>query len=348
MDQYDPSMDDDYSSESDGFEIVFDEGPATARANNDDMEVIEVPDVAAAAAAGPVIDENMNQGGEGLVMPVRKRKEPSPVWKCAERLEGGGARCKFCQKTLKTSCGSTSTIVQHLVTRHSDKEAVKVLNAAMRKKREATNVKRLKDQKRKSNKQPSILNFAKRRGVLDPLKKKRIDESLVKMTIAMNKPFLDVENPFFRQLMFNAEPNYLCPSRQKLTAWFDSTAEKVKEALKEEIIRDISEAGHNTISICTDHGTSADRFRSKKNAVTVARTTKDFKIKKDTLKLLVCEGSQTGAQIRKDVKQALIHGAGWREGVKINWVTDNESKQINARNPSKHQAVGLPTNHVGK
>ena len=58
MDQYDPSMDDDYSSESDGFEIVFDEGPA--RANNDDMEVIKVPDVAAAAAAGPVIDENMN------------------------------------------------------------------------------------------------------------------------------------------------------------------------------------------------------------------------------------------------------------------------------------------------
>ena len=100
MDQYDPSMDDDYSSESDGFEIVFDEGAArannddmeAARANNDDMEVIEVPDVAAAAAAGPVIDENMNQGGEGLVMPVRKRKEPSPVWKCAERLEGGGAR----------------------------------------------------------------------------------------------------------------------------------------------------------------------------------------------------------------------------------------------------------------
>ena len=80
---------------------------------------------------------------------------------------------------------------------------------------------------------------------MDPLKKKRMDEALVKMTIAMNKPFLDVENNFFRQVLLIAEPKYLCPSRQKLTASFDSTAKKVKEALKEEIMRDITEAGHN-------------------------------------------------------------------------------------------------------
>ena len=66
--------------------------------------------------------------------------------------------------------------------------------------------------------------------------------------------------------------NYYNVSHQKLTASFESTAKKVKEALKEEIMRDITEAGHNTISICTDLG-------AKKNAVTVARTTKDFKIK---------------------------------------------------------------------
>ena len=52
---------------------------------------------------------------------------------------------------------------------------------------------------------------------------------------------MDVENNFFRQVL----PNYLCPSHQKLTASFDSTAKKVKEALKEEIMRDITEAGHN-------------------------------------------------------------------------------------------------------
>ena len=70
--------------------------------------------------------------------------------------------------------------------------------------------------------------------------------------------------------------------------------------------------------------------------MTVARTTKDFVIKKDTLKLIICEGSQTGAQIRKDVKQALVLGAGWKADWKINLVTDHEAKQINARDSNKH------------
>jgi len=182
---------------------------------------------------------------------------------------------------------------------------------------------------------------------MDPFKKKKLDEAIVKMTITMNKPFSDVENHFFRKVLFVAEPNYLCPSRTRNTSNFDSMAKKVKKDLEEEITKDITEAGHRTLTICTDHGTSSDKFRTKKNAVTVARTTKDFVIKKDTLKLMVCEVPQTGAQIRKDVKKALMEGAGWKEGVKINWVTDNEAKQINARNPAKHQAVGLPTFHVG-
>ena len=78
----------------------------------------------------------------------------------------------------------------------------------------------------------------------------------------------------------------------------------------------------------------------------MARTTKDFVIKKDTLKLITCEGSQTGLQIRKDIKQVLIKCAAWKEGVKINRVTDNEAKRINARDPFKHQEVGLPTFHT--
>ena len=43
----------------------------------------------------------------------------------------------------------------------------------------------------------------------------------------------------------------------------------------------------------------------------------------------------------------MINCAGWKEGVKINWVTDNEAKQINARDPLKHREVDLPTFHTG-
>ena len=304
-----------------------------------------------------VVDENENaisvSDGESeaeadLIMPIRKSKDPSPVWTCADRVEGGGAKCRFCPTIIKCTKGSTSTIVNHLIKKHRNKAAVKDLEEAIEKKRGAVKLKRLQDQKKKiMNAQPSILNFSTRRGIIDSFKKKKLDEAIVKMIVLMNKPFSDVENPFFRQVLFTAEPNYLCPSRHKVTALFDDMAKKIKEDLKLEITKDIEEAGHFTLNICSDHGTSSDRHMTKKNAVTVARTTKDFVIKKDTLKLITCEGSQTGLQIRKDIKQALIFGAGWKEGVKINWVTDNESKQINARDPSKHQAVGLPTFHTG-
>jgi hypothetical protein len=114
--------------------------------------------------------------------------------------------------------------------------------------------------------------------------------------------------------LFIAEPNYICPSRPRHTRNFDKAAVKVKDDLKKEIIRDVNEAGHKTVSITSDHGTSSDTYRTKKNAVTLARTTKNFVIKKDTITLINCEGSQTGAKIRDDVKKALILGAGWLRG----------------------------------
>ena len=60
---------------------------------------------------------------------------------------------------------------------------------------------------------------------------------------------------------------------------------------------------------------------TKENAVTVARTTKDFVIKKDIVKMLVCKEVQTGKQIRTEVKKALEEGAGL-----VDWVTDGEAK----------------------
>ena len=197
------------------------------------------------------------------------------------------------------------------------------------------------------NKQPSILNFSKRRGLMDPMKKKKLDAALVRMTIGMNRPFDDVENHYLREVLHVAEPNYLAPSRRTHTVHFDSEAVVVQLNLMKDIVKDVNEAGHKTINITSDHGTSSDQFRTKKNALTVARCTKDFIIKKDIVKMIKCEGSQTGQKIREDVKQALQEQAGWEAGWTVNWVTDNESKQVNARHPNKHPEVGLETNYTG-
>ena len=51
--------------------------------------------------------------------------------------------------------------------------------------------------------------------------------------------------------------------------------------------------------------------------------------------------------MREDVKKALSHGAGRKEDWTVNWVTDNESKQVNARDPTKHAQIGMKTNYTG-
>lgn len=81
--------------------------------------------------------------------------------------------------------------------------------------------------------------------------------------------------------------------------------------------------------------------------MTVARCDKDFVMKKDIIKMIKCDGSQTGKKIREDVKTELESKAGWKEDWSVNWTTDNEAKQVNARLPGKHPEVGLLTNYTG-
>ena len=281
-------------------------------------------------------------------MPKRKRKDQAPVWnQCALKVVGGG-KCKFCSKIYACTGGSTTTLVAHLKRKHSHLEEVKALIVQTSKKSEEVKLANIKKRKREASFQPSITNFTGRRGVIDPVKRRKLDDALVRMTIGMDQPFDNVENFYLREVLFIAEPNYICPSRPRHTRNFDKAALKVKDDLKKEIIRDVNEAGHKTVSITSDHGTSSDTYRTKKNAVTLARTTKNFVIKKDTITLINCEGSQTGAKIRDDVKKALIWGAGWEEDWTVNWVTDNESKQVNARDPTKHPQVGMKTYFTGK
>ena len=325
------------SNDSDSdFTVTMDEGEGEGECRDSDTEDEEAVEIS---------DRNHNFGE--LDMPQRKVKELSAVWKVAEKVEGG-AKCKFCKKIYKCAQGSTTNIISHMQSKHGNREEVKILISEQKKKKQRLKLKRLQsEQKRIDTNQPLISNFSNRRGLIDVLKRRKLDAALVKMTVCMNRPFSDVENHHFRNLLFIAEPNYIMPGRTRHTSNFDSEAVKVVEHLKKEITSDVTEAGHKTINITSDHGTSTDQFRTKKNALTVARCDKDFVIKKDIVMMIKCEGSQTGKKIRQDVKSELEAKAGWKDDWTVNWVTDNESKQVNARLPDKHPEVGLPTNYTG-
>ena len=334
--------------DSDDFCVTMDEeGEEQGEVGEEQGEVEEDDDVDNENGSEP---EGMDEATDNnnLEMPQRQIKKPAAVWNLAQRVEGG-ARCNLCEKTFKCDRGNTSNIMGHLRHKHRDRPEVQLFVKEQDAKKEKLKIKRLEKEKktRSRGNQPLIRNFSVKRGIMDPLKKKKLDEALVRMTICMNRPFEDVENHHFRNVLFIAEPNYIVPSRRRHTFQFDEAALKVEDELKKDISKDVIEAGHKTINITSDHGTSSDQFRTKKNALTVARCDDSFVIKKDIVKMIQCEGSQTGERIRQDVKKWLVQGAGWEPGWTVNWVTDNEAKQVNARMPGKHPGVGLPTTYTG-
>ena len=64
--------------------------------------------------------EEDNNNIAGLEMPKRKVKEPSAVWKLAERVQGG-AQCKICKKVFKCGQGNTTNIFSHIKSTHKDR-----------------------------------------------------------------------------------------------------------------------------------------------------------------------------------------------------------------------------------
>ena len=83
--------------------------------------------------------------------------------------------------------GSTSTLVAHVKSKHVKMDAVKELIGDIKRKREETErAKVIKKRKMEESKQPSILTFAGRRGAIDPVKKRKLDDALVQMTVGMD------------------------------------------------------------------------------------------------------------------------------------------------------------------
>ena len=108
--------------------------------------------------------EDDNNNLAGLEMPKRKKKVPAAVWKLADRVVGG-AKCKLCEKTFKCTQGNTTNIISHVQSKHRHKAEVQLLIKEQKTKREKLKLKRL---------QPLITNFSIRRGIMDPLKKRKM------------------------------------------------------------------------------------------------------------------------------------------------------------------------------
>ena len=79
--------------------------------------------------------------------------------------------------------------------------------------------------------------------------------------------------------LFEAKPNYFCLSHKMLTEKFDKMSEDVTCKLKKEFVEDVTKAGHYTIHLMSDHGTSNDILKTKKNVLILARTTDKMEIK---------------------------------------------------------------------
>ena len=178
------------------------------------------------------------------------------------------------------------------------------------------------------------------------MKKKKIEEAIVKFVVVENQPFHIIEKHSFRELLFAAEPGYVCPSEQKFRYMFDMYSEKQRKDFVKELQSDFEGVPVKCVQLTSDHGTSHDRFRSHKNVLTISRTTKDFRIKTDLVEIIDCSGSQTGEVIREDVKRCLDKIGRTNEWV-IDWVTDGESKQVSARGVGRHPRVNMKTHVTG-
>ena len=305
----------------------------------DDPEVI--PDTAD--------DEDDTENNSAVVPSVldsKKRKYTGEVWNCLSRLQEGGGKCNYCEKKFPMKDGSTSNANRHLLSAHFNEEAVKVLDKSLKGKQEAKKQK-IAEEKKKLASQPSLTSMIARKGPMDKIKKTKIDSSVVKWIIKTNKAFSVVDDPDFRRMMFEAQPNYICMSTNTVRNKFDKMSEDVSRDMKKEIIDDVTKAGHFTIHLMSDHGTSNDILKTKKNVLILSRTTEKMEIKTDTVAVIPSIGSQTGLQIRKDIKEAVTNEAGYDSSWTVCWVTDGAANVKNARKPGAHPSVEFPIHMDG-
>ena len=330
----------------DSQEFDEEENTIPTAGNSNEMNIQEVDDEGESEAEGDEPEED-GEDDDLFHVPSRKRKLISPVWDCGAAVKiDGGSKCTLCGKQFMSQTFNTSNLIKHIIDKHKNSEASSKLKVEMEvKKKKLEEVKKVKEKKLKETKklcQSSMLQFTSKVLPIDPIKKKRIEEAIIKYVIVENESLSVVEKHSFRNLLFQIEPSFICPSHTKFTGMVDNFVKSTREAFIKELAKDLLEVEFKTVQLTSDHGTSNDRFRSHKNVLTITRCTKDFQIKTDLVALISCEGSQTGEVIRSDVRNELDK-IGRDESWLVDWVTDGEAKQVNARAPGKHPRVGLKT-----
>jgi hypothetical protein len=302
-----------------------------------------------------VSDEEAAENNNVDLIPSPKRKKrdnPALVYDFGAKKIEGGVKCEICGQKYKVSDGNTSNITRHILKRHKDTEQGRLLEVATNKRKAASeeqkNAKKQKvmDKEKGKQMQSSILTFVSK-PVIDIIQKKKVDEALMKFLVVEAEPLEMIEKHGFRDFVYQLQPGYICPSRKTLTRRLKIFIEQLKEDLKSELKKDLEDVEDKVINITSDHGTSGDKWRTHQNALTLSRCTSKFYIKTDTIGVMKCDGSQSGRVIRTDVRDELDkvgREAGWR----INWTTDGEAKQKNARAKGKHREVGMETNYTGE
>ena len=101
------------------------------------------------------------------------------------------------------------------------------------------------------------------------------------------------------------------------------------------------QAGQVTIDDQINSGKGEKKRRQQQARVTFHRTTKDFKLKSDTLAVIKISGSQNANDVRRQFKEVL-QKYGYDESWRINMTTDGASVMKSARAgraPGRHPQV---------
>ena len=122
--------------------------------------------------------------------PRRKIKAPSPVWEHGGVKVEGGSKCGLCNKFFKSETSNTSNLIQHILKAHKDTNTAKNLSIKLEQNKNLREVKKVEKEKTKAQKrkltQTSMFNFTKKSKPINPVKKRKIDNSLIEYVIVEN------------------------------------------------------------------------------------------------------------------------------------------------------------------
>jgi hypothetical protein len=265
----------------------------------------------------------------------------APVWLHGGiKLPDGTQNCTLCSYSIKPSKSNSGNMTNHVLKKHNRTETANNLKIAIGNKAKLQGEKRKMKENKKSD-VAGMLKFVKMQPKITDSYREEMVGAVLQHLVTSNNPFSEVDEWSFRNMMFIANPGLVLPSRHTIARRVDTEFLKIEAALKKEIATKVNKTSHKTIHITYDHGTSGDRFRTKKLGVSVHYMDVELKMTTETLGAIECIGSQTGPVVREKVKDLLVRRAGWEVGWRVCPTTDGASNVVSSRSIGRHPAVGL-------